>query len=108
MSNVVPVHSVIPAALADILRRAPLTPEKVSFAWRQAAGSAVDRATMVELRESVLVIRARDRAWQKEVMRARTELLRRIARILGDGVVRTLDVVVAESPERPPGPVQQP
>ena len=46
----------MPGALAEVLRRAPLTPEKVAFAWRTAVGAAVDRATGVELRGSTLVV----------------------------------------------------
>jgi ABC-2 type transport system permease protein len=46
----------MPAALASVLRLAPLTPEKVAFAWRTAVGAAVDRVTSVELRGSTLAV----------------------------------------------------
>ena len=67
---VIPVHQFLPAASADILRKAPLTPEKVAFAWRLAVGPAVDKATTIEFRGGVLYVRARDASWQREVERS--------------------------------------
>ena len=52
--GVIPVQQVIPGALEAVLRRMPLTRDKVAFAWRVAVGAAVDRATTVDLRDSVL------------------------------------------------------
>ena len=45
----------MPDALAAVLRRAPLTPEKVAFSWRTAVGPAVDKVTSVELHDGVLL-----------------------------------------------------
>ena len=36
-----PLNSAIPGALAELLRDAPLSPGKVSFAWRAAVGPAL-------------------------------------------------------------------
>ena len=58
--DVIPVQQFMPGALAEILRKAPLTPEKVAFAWRSAVGPAVDKATTVDLRNGVLHVQARD------------------------------------------------
>jgi hypothetical protein len=90
---VIPVHDVMPAALATALRRAPLTPEKVAFAWRTAVGAAVDRATTVELKGRVLHVRANDAAWQREVERSAALIRTRLATLLGDDIVRGLDVI---------------
>ena len=84
----------MPAALAAVLRRAPLTPEKVAFAWRTAVGPAVDRATTVELKGRVLHVRANDAAWQREVERSAALIRTRLATLLGDDIVRGLDVIV--------------
>lgn len=84
----------MPAALATVLRRAPLTPEKVAFAWRTAVGPAVDRATTVELKGRVLHVRANDAAWQREVERSAALIRTRLATLLGDDIVRGLDVIV--------------
>lgn len=84
----------MPAALATVLRRAPLTPEKVAFAWRTAVGPAVDRATTVALKGRVLHVRATDAAWQREVERSAALIRTRLATLLGDDIVRGLDVIV--------------
>ncbi len=97
MWSVVPVQTVLPSVLADVLRKAPLTPEKVSFAWRQAVGQSVDRVTSVELREDMLVVRVRDAAWKREVERAIPIVRPRLDAILGPKVVRWIEVTVASS-----------
>ncbi|MSO83776.1 MAG: DUF721 domain-containing protein [Acidobacteria bacterium] len=91
---VIPVHDVMPEALAMVLRKAPLTPEKVAFAWRTAVGPAVDRVTTVELRGRVLHVRVKDAAWQPEVERSAYLIRTRLAALLGADVVRGLDVRV--------------
>ena len=85
----------MPDALAVVLRKAPLTPDKVAFAWRTAVGPAVDRVTTVELKGRVLQVRAKDPAWQREVERSAGLIRSRLGRLLGDEVVRGLDVTVA-------------
>jgi hypothetical protein len=92
---VIPVNRVMPDALADVLRKAPLTPEKVAFAWRTTVGPAVDRVTSVELRGVVLHVRARDAAWQREIEHSAGFIRVRLAALLGPDVVRGLDVIVA-------------
>jgi hypothetical protein len=82
----------MPEALAAILRRAPLTPEKVAFSWRTAVGPAVDKVTSVELRNGVLHVRARDLAWTREIERSAALIRSRLDSLLGDGVVRYIEV----------------
>jgi hypothetical protein len=84
----------MPEALADVLRRAPLTPEKVAFAWRTAVGPAVERVTSVELRGSVLHVRTTDPAWQREIERSAGHIRVRLATLLGHDTVRGLNVTV--------------
>jgi Dna[CI] antecedent, DciA len=91
-SAVVPVHLVLPEALAAILRRAPLTPEKVAFSWRTAVGPAVDKVTTIELRDGVLYVRARDAAWRREVERSASLIRSRLDGLLGERVVRYIEV----------------
>jgi hypothetical protein len=88
----VPVRDVMPAAVADLVRRAPLSPEKVAFAWRSAVGPAIDRATVIELRDRVLHVRARDAAWQREVERSAALIRSRLDTLLGERVVGYIDV----------------
>lgn len=87
-----PVNQVMTSALADILRRAPLTPEKVAFSWRTAVGPAVDKVTVVELHEGILYVRARDAAWQREIERSAALIRSRLDGMLGDRVVRRIEV----------------
>ena len=88
----IPVQDFMPAALAAILRKAPLTPEKVTFAWRSAVGPAVDRVTAVELRDGVLRVVAKDAVWQREVERSAAVIRARLETLLGKDVVRYVDV----------------
>jgi predicted nucleic acid-binding Zn ribbon protein len=89
---VTPAHLLMPSALAVILRKAPLTPEKVAFAWRAAVGPAVDNATSVALQDEVLRVRAKDAAWRREVERSSPLILARLQTLLGKDVVRFIDV----------------
>ena len=84
----------MPGALAAILRRAPLTPEKVAFAWRTAVGPGVDRVTTIELKGTTLRVRAKDPAWQREVERSAGLIRARLDALLGEAVVRTIEVAV--------------
>ena len=83
---VIPVQQFMPGALAEVLRKAPLTPEKVSFAWRTAVGPAVAKATTVELRNGVLCVRARDVTWLREVERSAPLIRSRLSIVLGNVV----------------------
>ena len=82
----------MPGALQAVLRNAPLTQEKVAFAWRVTVGPAVDRATAIELRDCVLHVRAKDPAWRREVERAAGGIRVRLRELLGPGVVRDISV----------------
>lgn len=76
------IDAVVPALIA----RAPLTPEKIGFAWRTAVGPALDRATAVRLVDHTLVV-AGDARWRREIDRSRDLILGRLRRLLGPGVV---------------------
>jgi hypothetical protein len=91
---VIPVHQFIPSAVATILAKAPLSPEKVEFAWRAAVGASVNNVTTVELVGHVLQVKTRDAAWQREIEHAAGLIRNRLEALLGEGVVRGLDVSV--------------
>lgn len=82
----------MPAALASALRLAPMTPEKVAFAWRTAVGAAVDRASTIELRGSMLVVSVKREEWRHEIARSSPLIRARLNLVLGDGVVSWIDV----------------
>ena len=77
----------LPGVLADMIRRQPLSPAKVAFAWRAAAGASVARASRVELREDgVLLVFVADPRWRREIEPALGMLRPRLAGLLGDAV----------------------
>ena len=82
----------MPDALAAVLRRAPLTPEKVAFSWRTAVGPAVDKVTSVQLHNGVLHVRAKDATWRREVERSAALIRSRLDSLLGERVVRYIQV----------------
>jgi hypothetical protein len=92
MNGMIPVHRFMPDALAAVLRKAPLTPEKIAFAWRTAVGPTVDRATSVELDGSTLRVRAKDAQWRNEIEHSTSLIRARLDALLGPGVVRGFDV----------------
>jgi len=92
--SVIPVANVIPDVLAAVLRKAPLTPEKVAFAWRLTVGPAVERATAIELRDAVLHVRAKDPAWRRELERSAGLIRRRLQGLLGPDALRSLKITL--------------
>lgn len=84
---------VLPTALAQAVRLAPLTPEKVAFAWRAASGASIARVTDAELVDGgVLKVQSRDPQWGREVHRLRQALVRSLEPWLGAGVVTKIEV----------------
>jgi hypothetical protein len=90
----VPVHRFIPDALAAVLQKAPLSPEKIEFAWRTAVGPSVDRATTVKLEGTTLRVHAKDAQWRREIEHSAALIRARLDALLGRGTVRSLDVLV--------------
>lgn len=81
----------IPAVLAEVIRKAPLCPEKIEFAWRAAVGAGMDRVTTVRLDDAgVLHVKAADAHWAREVKRSARLIIKRLETLLGAGVVRRL------------------
>ena len=82
---------VIPAVLAEVIRKAPLTPEKVDFAWKHAVGPALERTTSVRLDEQgVLHVTTADAHWAREVRRSSPLILKRLETMLGASTVQKI------------------
>jgi hypothetical protein len=92
----IPVHRVIPDALAEILRKAPISDGKVAFAWRSSVGPAMDRGTTVTLRDGVLRVAVKEAAWGREVKRSEALIRARLESLLGPGVVRAIEISTQE------------
>jgi len=99
----VPVQHLLPGALVTVLRKAPLTPEKIAFAWRSAVGAAVDRVTIIRVDGGILHVRVKDAAWQRELERSAAVVRARLETLLGPDVVRYIEVTV-DSPSGRPEP----
>jgi hypothetical protein len=87
--GVVRADRLIPSVVAEVVRQAPLCPEKVDFAWRAAVGSLMQRATTVRLDEhGALHVKATDAHWAREVKRSSKLILARLETMLGPGTVK--------------------
>jgi hypothetical protein len=84
-----PLGSLAETILPALVRKQPLTPEKVQFAWRVSVGAAIDRATRVRLAGATLVVTGEPQ-WLKEIERSQALIVRRLQRMLGESVVRTM------------------
>jgi predicted nucleic acid-binding Zn ribbon protein len=87
-----PLTSALPGALTELLRGAPLSPGKVSFAWRAAVGPAVERETSVRLEGGTLIVDAASKQWAREVRRSSSIILTRLQRFLGADTVSAISV----------------
>jgi len=95
MSRFRPLQDALPGAVAELLRRAPLSPGKVAFAWRTAVGPAVERVTAVRLEGRTLLVEAAGPQWTREITRSSDVILTRVQSLLGKAVV---DRIVVRQP----------
>lgn len=88
----VPANKVMPLIVGDIIRKAPLTDEKVAFAWRLAVGPALGKATTVRLAsDGTLYVTAESQAWNDSI-RASVGLIRsRLAHFLGETAIKRIE-----------------
>jgi predicted nucleic acid-binding Zn ribbon protein len=82
----------MPGALVELLRGAPLSDGKVTFAWNAAVGPAIERVTHVKLEHRVLLVETASVQWSKAVMRSSPMILRRLQVLLGTETVERIDV----------------
>jgi len=86
------VQRFLPEALAEILRKAPLTDEKVAFAWRSAVGPGIDRGTTISFDAGTLRVSAREQGYLKEIERSLPLIRARLDTLLGPDVVGTITI----------------
>jgi predicted nucleic acid-binding Zn ribbon protein len=86
--------AVVPSAVRTILQKGPMSPGKLRLAWRVAVGSAIDRATSVNmLANGTVEVAAEDLAWRREVRRSQSMILSRLQNLVGSKDVTRLKVV---------------
>ena len=86
-----PLHHALPGVLTEILRAAPLSDGKVTFAWRAAVGPALARVTAVKLEHAVLIVETTSAQWSREIMRSSPTILKRLCGLLGTDVVDRIE-----------------
>ena len=79
-----PLAHAVPGAIADLLRRAPMSPAKIDFAWKAAVGAAMQRVTSVRLENKLLLVDAASEPWAREVSRSSRVILTRLQALLGE------------------------
>jgi hypothetical protein len=87
-----PLSQLVPAALMELMRTTPLSAGKVDFAWRNAVGPALVRATAVKLEDGVLIVETAGPQWAREIKRSNDVILTRLKTFLGEGTVHRIEV----------------
>lgn len=87
-----PLKEAMPRALVEIVRRQPISPGKVEFAWSMAVGPAVQRNTAVRLENGLLMVDAKSAQWADEVRRSARVIIARLHAMLGDRAVLKMEV----------------
>lgn len=91
-----PIQPIMSDVVAKLVRSAPLSAEKVLFAWRMAVGAMLARVTAVRLRsDGCLLVHLQDERWRPELQRAAAVVRARMAAVLGDDVLREVCLVGA-------------
>jgi predicted nucleic acid-binding Zn ribbon protein len=87
-----PLQDAVPGVLSQILRKAPLSPGKVDFAWRASVGPALARISTVRLEGHVLYVEAAGDQWVRELERSSHVILQRLRALLGQTTVASIKV----------------
>ena len=88
---VIKANQVMPAVVAEVIRKAPLSDEKVAFAWRLTVGPAVAKATKVRLgSDGTLYVSAESKAWTDSIRVSVGMIRSRLAHYLGDETVKRI------------------
>ena len=83
----------MPGVLAEVIHKAPLTDEKVTFAWRLAVGPAVGKVTTVRLASNgTLYVKADAPAWNDAIGKSLGLIRSRLAHYLGETAVKSIDL----------------
>jgi predicted nucleic acid-binding Zn ribbon protein len=88
---VIQANKVLSGVVADVIRKAPLTDAKVSFAWRLTVGPALAKATTVRLdADGTLHVTAESPAWFDSIRSSIGLIRSRLAHYLGEDAVKRI------------------
>jgi predicted nucleic acid-binding Zn ribbon protein len=88
---VIKANQVMPAVVAEVVRKAPLTHDKVAFAWRLTVGPALGKATSVRLAaDGTLYVTADAAAWTDSIRASIGMIRSRLAHYLGDNTIKRI------------------
>lgn len=88
---VIKANQVLPGVVAEVVRKAPLTEDKVAFAWRLAVGPALGKSTTVKLgADGTLYVRAESQAWIDSIRSSIGLIRSRLAHFLGETAVKRI------------------
>jgi hypothetical protein len=87
-----PIGTAIPGAIAELLQSAAMSPGKIAFAWKAAAGPAFAKVSAVHLEGTELLIDPASHQWAQEIRRASPLLLRRLQTLVGADAVTKLTI----------------
>lgn len=90
-------------SLAKMKLSAKMSGEELArAAWPAAVGKRIAaRASVTALVRDRLVVEVEDAVWQKQLFHLRYQILRKVAEIIGDEIVRDIEFRIA-IPRRPP------
>jgi hypothetical protein len=87
------LQTIVPRAVAELLRHGPMSQGKLEVAWRTAVGDALNRVTAVQLHPGgVVEVRTADARWNRELKRSSSMILTRLKGLLGNDNVLRLSV----------------
>ena len=85
------LQTILPRALAELLRHGPLSQGKLELAWRTAVGDGLSRVTTVRLQpDGVVDVLPADARWHRELKRSSNMILARLNSLLGPNAVTRL------------------
>ena len=89
----IPAHTCISPVISQWLRKQPMSPAKLTFAWRTAVGETIHRASTVTLtEEGILKVWAVDQHWRREIQRATPVIIPRLRTLLHGNLIKGLAV----------------
>ena len=85
------LQTILPRALAELLRQGPMSQGKLEVAWRTAVGDGLSRVTTVRLQpDGVVEVLPADARWHLALKRSSHVILARLKTLLGPDAVTRL------------------